>query len=176
MRNITIAAAQMGPIQKEENRDQVVNRMIKLMDDAKQSDADLIVYPELAMTTFFPRYYMEDQVEVDLWFESEMPNATTLPLFKKGGNYGMALTFGYAELTHEGNHFNTSIFVDNTGSIIGKYRKVHLPGHSEYAPSRDFQHLEKRYFLPGDLGFPVYRSMRGILGMCICNDRRSPET
>ena len=60
--------------------------------------------------------------------------------------------------------------------IIGKYRKVHLPGHSEYDPSRDFQHLEKRYFLPGDLGFPVYRSMRGILGMCICNDRRWPET
>ena len=176
MRNITIAAAQMGPIQKEENRDQVVNRMIKLMDDAKQSDADLIVYPELALTTFFPRYYMEDQVEVDLWFESEMPNAATLPLFKKGRDYGMAFTFGYAELTHEGKHFNTSIFVDNTGSIIGKYRKVHLPGHSEYDPSRDFQHLEKRYFLPGDLGFPVYRSMRGILGMCICNDRRWPET
>lgn len=88
----------------------------------------------------------------------------------------MAFTFGYAELTHEGKHFNTSIFVDNTGSIIGKYRKVHLPGHSEYDPSRDFQHLEKRYFLPGDLGFPVYRSMRGILGMCICNDRRWPET
>ncbi len=65
MRNITIAAAQMGPIQKEENRDQVVNRMIKLMDDAKQSDADLIVYPELALTTFFPRYNMEDQVEID---------------------------------------------------------------------------------------------------------------
>ena len=70
MRNITIAAAQMGPIQKEESRDQVVNRMIKLMDDAKQNDADLIVYPELALTTFFPRYYMEDQVEFHLWFES----------------------------------------------------------------------------------------------------------
>ena len=87
MRNITIAAAQMGPIQKEENRDQVVNRMIKLMDDAKQSDADLIVYPELALTTFFPRYYMEDQKKIDLWFETDMPNVATLPLFKKGVNF-----------------------------------------------------------------------------------------
>ena len=86
----------MGPIQKEENRDQVVNRMIKLMDDAKQSDADLIVYPELALTTFFPRYYMEDQVEVDLWFESEMPNAATLPLFKKGRDYGCLLYTSHA--------------------------------------------------------------------------------
>ena len=159
MRNITIAAAQMGPIQKEEKRDQVVKRMINLMDAAKKSNADLIVYPELALTTFFPRYYMEDQKEIDLWFETDMPNAATLPLFKKGRDYGMAFTFGYAELTHAGKHFNTSIFVDNTGSIIGKYRKVHLPGHSEYDPSRDFQHLEKRYFLPGDLGFPVYLSL-----------------
>ena len=103
----------MGPIQKEENRNQVIKRMIRLMDSAKQREADLIVYPELALTTFFPRYYMEDQAEIDLWFESEMPNSTTLPLFKKGKDYNMAFTFGYAELTPEGKHFNTSIFVDN---------------------------------------------------------------
>ena len=116
----------MGPIQKEEKRDQVVKRMINLMDAAKKSNADLIVYPELALTTFFPRYYMEDQKKIDLWFETEMPNAATLPLFKKGLNYGMSFTFGYAELTHEGKHFNTSIFVDKTGSIIGKYRNCLL--------------------------------------------------
>ena len=40
---------------------------------------------------------------------------------------------------------------------------------------RAFQHLEKRYFEPGDLGFNVWRTMGGILGMCICNDRRWPE-
>ena len=43
-------------------------------------------------------------------------------------------------------------------------------------PQRAFQHLEKRYFEPGDLGFNVWRTMGGILGMCICNDRRWPET
>ena len=41
---------------------------------------------------------------------------------------------------------------------------------------RGNSNLEKRYFLPGDLGFPVYRIMGGVLGMCICNDRRWPET
>ncbi|MDG2114062.1 MAG: nitrilase-related carbon-nitrogen hydrolase, partial [Actinomycetota bacterium] len=71
---------------------------------------------------------------------------------------------------------NTSILVDKTGTIIGKYRKVHLPGHSEPQPGRDFQHLEKRYFEPGDLGFPVFRGFDGIMGMAICNDRRWPET
>ena len=53
---------------------------------------------------------------------------------------------------------------------------MHLPGHADYDPARSFQHLEKRYFEPGDLGFPVWRTLGGILGMCICNDRRWPET
>ncbi len=73
-------------------------------------------------------------------------------------------------------HFNTSILVDKAGRIVGKYRKVHLPGHAEHEPWRRFQHLEKRYFETGNLGFPVFRAFGGIVGMCICNDRRWPET
>ena len=88
----------------------------------------------------------------------------------------MAMSFGYAELTPEGRHFNTSIHVDAGGNIISKYRKVHLPGHAEHEPWRPFQHLEKRYFEPGDLGFPVWETMGGTMGMAICNDRRWPET
>ena len=176
MRNIVVAAAQLGPIQKSESREEVVARMIALMDEAKAGNADLIVYPELALTTFFPRYYMEDQDEVDSWFETAMPNASAQPLFDRAQEHGMAMTFGYAELTPEGRHFNTSIHVDATGTIVAKYRKVHLPGHSEFDDTRSHQHLEKRYFEPGDLGFPVYRTMGGLFGMCICNDRRWPET
>ena len=176
MRKVTIAAAQLGPISKADNRTRVVDRMIALMDEAKEKGADFIVYPELALTTFFPRYFMEDQAEVDTWFETEMPNAATEPLFARARGHAMAMAFGYAELTPEGRHFNTSIHVDAAGTIIAKYRKVHLPGHSEYDPDRTHQHLEKRYFEPGDLGFPVYRTLGGLFGMCICNDRRWPET
>ncbi|MEZ5905960.1 MAG: nitrilase-related carbon-nitrogen hydrolase [Geminicoccaceae bacterium] len=53
--------------------------------------------------------------------------------------------------------------------------KVHLPGHAEPQPDRAFQHLEKRYFEPGDLGFPVFEALGGRVGMLICNDRRWPE-
>ena len=84
--------------------------------------------------------------------------------------------FGYAELTPDGHRFNTAILSGRDGHIIGKYRKVHLPGHAEFDPARSFQHLEKRYFEPGDLGFPVWRALGGIVGLCICNDRRWPET
>ncbi len=175
-RILTVAAAQLGAIQKADTRQSVVSRMLALMDQAKARGAQFIVYPELALTTFFPRYYYEDRSDADVWFEREMPGAATRPLFERARAHRMAMSFGYAELTPEGRHFNTAILVDEQGAILGKYRKVHLPGHAEHDTARTHQHLEKRYFEPGDLGFPVWRCMGGIIGMCICNDRRWPET
>lgn len=176
MRPITVGAAQLGPIQKAEGRDKVVGRMIALLDEAAEAGCDLVVFPELALTTFFPRWYMEDQAEVDTWFERAMPNGAVQPLFDAAKAHGIAISFGYGELTPDGRHFNTSILTDRQAAIVGKYRKIHLPGHSEYDTERAFQHLEKRYFEPGDLGFPVWNVLGGIIGMCICNDRRWPET
>ena len=175
-RIVTVAAAQLGAIQKADTRQVVVARMLDLMDQAKARGADFIVYPELALTTFFPRWYYADRAEADVWFEKEMPNAAVRPLFERAARHGLGMNFGYAELTPDGRHFNTSILVDARGNIVGKYRKVHLPGHAEFDPQRSHQHLEKRYFEPGDLGFPVWRTMGGLFGMCICNDRRWPET
>ena len=175
-RVLRVAAAQSGPIQKAESRQAVVKRMIDLLDQAKAQKCDLVVYTELALTTFFPRWYMTDQAEIDAWFEREMPNPAVRPLFEKAAEDKIAISFGYAELTPGGRRFNTSIMIDRDGRMVGKYRKVHLPGHADYDPQRAFQHLEKRYFEPGDLGFPVWRTMGGIFGMCICNDRRWPET
>ena len=175
MRILNVAAAQMGPIQKSESREAVVKRMLALFAEAKAKRADLIVYPELTLTTFFPRYFMEEQKEVDRWFEALMPGPATKPLFEAAASANIALSLGYAELTPDGHHFNTQILTDRTGKIVGKYRKVHLPGHSEFDPDRAFQHLEKRYFEPGDLGFPVFRTLGGIFGMLVCNDRRWPE-
>jgi predicted amidohydrolase len=176
MRDIKVAAAQLGPIQKTDPRQAVVARMLDLMRQAKAEGCDLIVYPELALTTFFPRWYHEDRGEADIWFEREMPNAATRPLFEQAKTFGMAMSFGYAELTPDGHHFNSSILIDKAGKLVGTYRKVHLPGHAEFDSERAHQHLEKRYFEPGDLGFPVWRTLGGVFGMCICNDRRWPET
>jgi predicted amidohydrolase len=173
-RNIQVAAAQLGPIQKADTREAVVARMVELMGRAK--GCDLIIYPELALTTFFPRWHCAESSNADIWFEREMPNTATRPLFEAAKRAGIAMSFGYAELAPEGHHFNTSILVDKAGTIVGKYRKVHLPGHDTFDPKRTYQHLEKRYFEPGDLGFPTWRMLGGVFGMCICNDRRWPET
>jgi N-carbamoyl-D-amino-acid hydrolase len=175
-RIVRVAAAQSGPIQKADSRQAVVARLIDLLDHAAARKCDLVVFTELALTTFFPRWYMTEQAEVDAWFEREMPSAATRPLFERARAHGIAFKLGYAELTPEGRRFNTAILVGRDGRIVGKYRKVHLPGHAEFDPKRSFQHLEKRYFEPGDLGFPVWRALGGIVGLCICNDRRWPET
>jgi len=178
-RVITVGAAQLGPIARNESRGLVVKRLLDLLGQAQGRGCDLVVFPELALTTFFPRWWMEDQAEIDAFFEREMPGPETRPLFEEAARLGMAFCLGYAELIQEGGalrRYNTSILVDRAGRIVGKYRKIHLPGHAEHEPWRPFQHLEKRYFDVGDVGFPVWRALGGVLGMCICNDRRWPET
>jgi len=178
-RVITVGAAQLGPIQRADSRPQVVKRLLELLHQAKAHGCDLVVFPELALTTFFPRWWMTDQAEIDAFFEREMPGSETLPLFDEARRLGIGFYLGYAELVNEGrvsHRFNTSILVDQAGRIAGKYRKIHLPGHAEHEPWRAFQHLEKRYFEVGDLGWGVWRAFGGLIGMCICNDRRWPET
>ena len=183
-RIITVGAAQLGPIARVETRAQVVDRMLALMNEAKRHGCDLVVFPELALTTFFPRWYMESQAEIDSFFERSMPGPDTQRLFDAAKRLQMGFYLGYGELADDGGRtrrFNTAITVDGTGRVIGKYRKIHLPGHAEHEPWRRFQHLEKRYFEVGDLGFPAFRASfgegrEGILGMAICNDRRWPET
>ena len=178
-RVITVGAAQLGPIQKADSRAGVVARMLHLLEGAHGKGCTLVVFPELALTTFFPRWYMEDQNEIDACFETSMPNEATQPLFDAAKRYGIGFCLGYAEKVEQerGVHrYNTSLLVDTAGKSVGKYRKIHLPGHAERDPERTFQHLEKRYFEVGNLGFPVWRTMGGVFGMCICNDRRWPET
>ncbi|WMS43948.1 N-carbamoyl-D-amino-acid hydrolase [Acuticoccus sp. MNP-M23] len=174
-RTLTVAAAQLGPIARDEPRSSAVARMVALMEHAHGRGAELVVFPELALTSFFPRWFMPDQSEIDTWFEREMPSADTAPLFEAAARLGVAFHLGYAEIDGA-NRFNTAILVGPTGEILSKYRKVHLPGHREDEPWRPFQHLEKRYFARGDLGFPVVDALGGHVGMCICNDRRWPET
>ena len=175
MRELVVGGAQMGPIQRADPREAVVARMLALLDEAAGAGCDVVVFPELALTTFFPRWWMEDRSEVEGWFEREMPSAATRPLFDRAREHGVAISFGYAELTPGGRRFNTQILTDRTGAVVGRYRKVHLPGHSDRDDDRAFQHLEKRYFEPGDLGFSAWRVMGAVMGMMICNDRRWPE-
>src|SRR5262245_56176156 len=133
-RFVTVGCAQLGPIARRETRAQVVVRLIELMRQAQGMGCDVIVYPELALTTFFPRWVLNDQAEIDSFYEREMPGPETRPLFAEAERLKIGFHLGYAELSDEGGRtrrFNTSILVDKNGRIVGKYRKIHLPGTAD---------------------------------------------
>lgn len=178
-RFLTVAAAQSGPVSRSETRGDVVARLIDQMREARARACDLIVFTECALTPFFPHWYMEDPDEIDSYFEREIPSRETRPLFDEAARLQIGFHLGLPELACEGGekrHFNSSVLVDKKGEIIGKFRKIHLPGHADHRPWNPFQNLEKRYFDVGDLGFQTWRAFGGVLGMCVCNDRRWPET
>ena len=176
--SMVIAGAQTGPIQRADSRAGTLDRLIALLEQAARASAQLVVFPELALTTFFPRWLLEG-AELDAFYECEMPGPATQRLFDRARELRVGFYLGYAELTPEGRRFNTSITVGPDGAVLGKYRKVHLPGSAEPRPAQSHQQLEKRYFEYGDGGFQAFRGAAAwgapVMGMLICNDRRWPE-
>jgi len=177
-RILRIAAAQMGPIQKSDSRAETLARILSLFDQAADRGAQLVVFPELALTTFFPRWLLQGDA-LDAYYEKAMPNPQVQPLFDRARDRSVGFYLGYAEMTPEGRRFNTAITVGPDGAVLGKYRKVHLPGSVEPKEGQTYQQLEKRYFEYGDFGFQAFDGADGWhaprMGMLICNDRRWPE-
>src|SRR6185503_12907090 len=117
-------------------------RLIALLEQAAQARADLVVFPEAALTAFFPHWWIDDEEELDAFFERAMPNPAVQPLFDAARQLKLAFCLGYAELEEIGGgkrRFNTSSLVGNDGVIVGKYRKIHLPGYAERKPTHPFQ-------------------------------------
>ena len=121
-RIVKAASAQMGPIARADTRKDTVARLLAMMREAKARGAELVVFPELAFTTFFPRWMIEDEAELDSFYEREMPGPETAPLFEESKKLGVGFYVTYAELVMEGGRnrrFKTSIIVDRNGEIIG---------------------------------------------------------
>ena len=192
-REIVVGAAQLGPVSRDDTRAEVVERLLTLLRRGAEHGCELVVFPELALTTFFPRWFLDegdeagiagDTTELDSYYEMAMPNAVVQPLFDEAKRLKVGFHLGYAELTDPNDpkgdgtqhRYNTAILVDREGEVVGRYRKVHIPGHENYEPWRNFQHLERRYFEESPEGFHVHEAFGGIFGMAICNDRRWPET
>ncbi|KAL4966996.1 carbon-nitrogen hydrolase [Aspergillus stella-maris] len=196
-RTVRLAAAQMGTTNKWDDRAATLTRMINLLRDAARQGAQIVLFPEIALTTFFPRYLILDEAEVESWFEHgdirTAPN--TKALFDVAAEVGVDIVIGFAEATETGDHYNSCVYFHaKSGDILARYRKVHLPGDVNPLPDpKAVNQLEKRYFLPGNLGFKAFRvpglvevdekpNKEGrvvrdpIVGMMICNDRRWAES
>ena len=179
-RVVRVGAAQLGPVQRDHDRAAVVERLLDLLHQAGDAGCDLVVYPELALTTFFPRWYLDDISEADHWYERSMPNEATAPLFDEARRLGVGFCLGYALLEQDpdgtAHRWNVQTLVERDGAIVGTFKKVHIPGHEANEPDRPFQHLERYYFEPSPEGFGVWEAFGGRIGMMICNDRRWPES
>ncbi|MFZ8998663.1 MAG: nitrilase-related carbon-nitrogen hydrolase [Ilumatobacteraceae bacterium] len=179
-RTIRVAGGQLGPIQRAHSRSDVVDRLLDLLRRAAAEGCDLVVFPELALTTFFPRWFVDDITDADHWYETAMPNDVTRPLFDAAAELGIGFCLGYALLEHDDDgsvhRWNVMSLVDRTGSIVATFKKVHIPGHEHHEPDRPFQHAERYYFEPSPDGFGVWDAFDARIGMMICNDRRWPES
>ncbi|KAF2691580.1 carbon-nitrogen hydrolase [Lentithecium fluviatile CBS 122367] len=189
-RIIRIAAAQVGAIHRKDTRRDTLSRLIRLLEDAVSKGAQVVLFPECTFTTFFPRHLFTDEAELDSFFEhGDITTAdTTHGIFDKAKELGVDMCIGFAEATDDDEHYNACVYYHaKMGSILSKYRKIHLPGDVEPFPEPDaVNQLEKRYFKPGNLGFKAFRvpdltdatadSGEPIFGMMICNDRRWAES
>jgi len=169
-RHVRVAAAQLGPINEGTSRAEVVERLLALMDEAIRADVEILAYPELCLTPYFPKRIRDDY---DQFFETEMPSKVLVPLFEKAREARIAFHLGYAEKDGE-RHYNTAIVVDEDGAIFEKYRKTHLPGVTK--PDGYAKVYEPYYFAHGDTGFKVFDAKKAKLGIAICQDRRYPES
>jgi predicted amidohydrolase len=179
-RIVTVGGAQLGPVQLADGRASVVSRLIELLQQGASRGCDLVVFPELALTTFFPRWFIDDIGGADHFYERSMPNDATQPLFDEAKRLGIGFCLGYALLEEHADgtvhRWNVQSLVDKAGSIVATFKKVHIPGHESNEPGRPFQHLERYYFEPSPEGFGVWDAFGARVGMMICNDRRWPES
>ena len=169
-RHIKVAAAQMGPNNEGVSREEIVDRMLGMLDQAVREQVELIAYPEMALTTYFPKRIRPD---FDQFFETEVPPKALEPLLRRAAAARIAVHVGFCEKA-DGRYFNTALLTDRDGRLCGTFRKIHLPGTR--AADGFAQVFEPYYFAHGDTGYRVFDAAGAKVGIAICQDRRYPES
>lgn len=153
-----IAVVQSDPKHKE-----IEHNLARMLETIERTDADLLIFPELALTGYL--FTSRDEA---LPLARLIDSAEVNSIAAKCRESGKSIVFGHLELSGE-NLFNSAIVIDHQSTIIGHYRKTHL------------FHFERLVFSPGDTGFKVFElTLRGgeliKLGVMICYDWRFPES
>ena len=169
-RSLKVAAAQLGAINEGTSREEMVDRMLALLEQAIREEVEIIAYPELALTPYFPKRLREDYEQ---FFETDVPPKCLEPLLRRAGQAGVVCHVGFAEKAGS-RHFNTAILTDERGALCGTFRKIHLPGVRK--PDGYAQVYEPHFFEVGDTGFRVFPTRKATVGIAVCQDRRFPES
>ena len=169
---VRISAAQMGPSTFEAskpNKRENIQRILNLLEKAVREQVKIVCFPELALTDYFPAH-MDAAYE---YYFDQIPNESTKPIFTLTRENKISVILPYAEF--DGVSFFNSAAVIHEGNIIGKYRKIHIPGAIVDQDVGLIVTSENQYFAPGNLGFPVFAIQGVRIGIQICYDRFFPE-
>ena len=138
-------------------------RACDLVRDAAREGAKIVCLPELFRTQYFC------QVEDHKYFKlaEEIPGPSTEALGKVAREFGIVIVASLFERRAAGLYHNTAAIINADGSLMGIYRKMHIPDDPLF--------YEKFYFTPGDLGFIAWKTAHGPIGVCVCWDQWYPE-
>jgi beta-ureidopropionase len=131
--------------------------------EAKEQGAQVICFQEL----FYGPYFCQVQDAAYYDYAESIPGPTTERFQALAKELGMVMVLPMYEQEQPGVLFNTAAVVDADGTYLGKYRKHHIPQVKGF--------WEKFYFRPGNLGYPVFDTAVGKVGVYICYDRHFPE-
>jgi N-carbamoylputrescine amidase len=161
MSEVQVAAVQL-PLGGE--REENVERVEKLVREAAAKGAQIVLPPELFEGPYFCRHEKESFFDLARPFEG---NQTVARFAKLAKELNVAIPVSFFERAGQA-HYNSLAMVDADGSVMGLYRKSHIPDGPGYE--------EKFYFRPGDTGFKVWKTRHATIGVGICWDQWFPET
>jgi N-carbamoylputrescine amidase len=157
--HVALAQVALGP-EREEN----VGRALRMMADAAEAGASLIVFPEMSVDPFFPQYRAEKR-----YFDwgVPVPGPLTHRFQEQAASLGLATVVNLFERAAPGRYYDCSPVFDGDGNYLGKQRMTHIlegPGYNE-----------RYYYWQGDSGYPVFDVGPARIGVAICYDRHFPE-
>ena len=160
MREVTFAATQMACSKNSKDN---IDKAINIIESAAKKGANVVLIQELFETQYFCKDQKEELFELAKPFED---NPTIQLMSKVANDNNVVLPISFFEKANKA-HFNTIAMIDSDGTIMGKYRKSHIPDGPGYQ--------EKFYFNPGNTGFKVWDTKFCKVGVGICWDQWSSE-
>jgi beta-ureidopropionase len=151
--------------------DNANEKHIRLLAEAASRGAKMVCFQEVFNTPYFCTE------QNSKWYQTAeaIPDGPTTQLFmKEAKKHGVVLVLPIYEKAAEGVYYNTAAVIDADGTYLGKYRKSHIP-HVQAGENPNNGFWEKYYFKPGNLGYPVFDTVYGKIGVYICYDRHFPE-
>lgn len=138
-------------------------KMFELADLAVERGAELLAYPELCTTRWFPNRMRQGNFDL----AETVPGPGTDRMSEFASSHGVVIVYPVFEKVDRGEYYNSAVVIDADGSLAGVYRKMHIPNVMGWH--------ERFYFLPGNNGFPVFRTRIGTIGVQISWDVFFPE-